>query len=77
MKTKSNLLQAGLWSGVLGMLCLVFPGKGDERATLSAADGPPSKLAEAIPWSQIGATAGAKYTGEGLAVSPTATPALW
>src|SRR5437899_3994256 len=32
----------------------------------------PAKTAEAIPWSQIGAKAGADYKGDGLAVIPTA-----
>src|SRR2546422_638835 len=31
-----------------------------------------AKSSEALPWSQIGAKAGADYQGDGLAVSPTA-----
>ena len=70
MKTKSHLLQAGLWSGVLGML--VLPGQTRDESTLPTADGLPSKRAEAIAWSQLGARAGANYAGDGLAVSPRA-----
>src|SRR2546426_396717 len=40
--------------------------------TSSVADRAPAKTSEAIPWSQLGAKAGADYQGEGLAVSPTA-----
>src|SRR5438034_9639877 len=32
----------------------------------------PAKTSQAIPWSQLGAKAGADYQGDGLAVSPTA-----
>src|SRR5437867_81255 len=32
----------------------------------------PEKTSDAIPWSQIGAKAGADYQGDGLTISPTA-----
>src|SRR3989442_9794159 len=38
----------------------------------SSAESVPAKTSQAIPWSQIGAKAGADYKGDGLAVSPTA-----
>ncbi len=37
-----------------------------------SADTAPAKASQAIPWSQLGAKAGADYQGDGLAVSPTA-----
>ena len=41
-------------------------------AAADSADIPPPKTSHAIPWSQLGAKAGADYQGHGLAVSPTA-----
>jgi hypothetical protein len=72
MRTKLNLLQARLWSGLLGVVCIDFPGKDEERATLPTPDGPPAKQSEAIPWTQLGVRAGANYQGDGLAVTTTA-----
>src|SRR5438445_307900 len=68
MKTKSNLFP--LRFGALGMVCLVFHDQAEAGSTLPTSDGPASKRAEAISWSQIGAKAGADYQGDGLAVSP-------
>jgi len=72
MKPKSNLFQARLGSGVLGMLCLVLPGQARGGATPPTAEGPPANRAEAIAWSQLGARAGADYQGDALAVTATA-----
>jgi hypothetical protein len=47
--------RCALWSGVLGMLCLAFHAHGG--SALPTADGPPSKVAEAIPLSQLGVRA--------------------
>ena len=50
------------WSFLLGFLATGVV-QGEHLATSNApAD---------IPWSQIGAKAGADYTGEGLAITPT------
>ena len=67
LKTKSNLFQA--WK-----LCAVALGIGRALSLAAApqdsADTVPTKTS--IPWSQIGAKAGADYQGDGLAVIPTA-----
>ena len=45
----------------------------NQTQTISrSADTAPAKASQAIPWSQLGAKAGADYQGDGLAVSPTA-----
>ena len=54
-----------LWCGIL--LSLVVAGGKGKAATKSPA--------AAIPWSQIGAKAGAGYTGDGLSVAPSETGA--
>ena len=72
MKPKSNLLPVRLGSGVLGMLCLVLPGQAQGGSTAPTAEGPPASRAEAIPWSQLGARAGADYQGDALAMTATA-----
>jgi hypothetical protein len=67
MKTKLNLLQAGLVCGVaLGI------GSSFSQAAAAAEPANPAPAKASIPWSQIGAKAGADYQGEGLAVSPAA-----
>ncbi len=43
----------------------------DAAAPEDSADPSPAKTSQAIPWSQIGANAGADYQGDGLAVTPT------
>jgi len=72
MNTKSNLLEPRLRPGVLGMLRLIFPSRAQGGSTYPTAEGPPSKRAEAIPWSRIGARAGANYTSDGRAMTPAA-----
>src|SRR5438034_1303850 len=67
MKTKFNLFQARLfWAVALG----IGSSPSLAAAVESSADRAPAK--SSIPWSQIGAKAGADYQGDGLAVSPTA-----
>src|SRR5467141_2062436 len=69
MKTKLRLVQARA-----PMFCAVALGVGSSF-TLAAATGDSAATAPAktpVPWSQIGAKAGADYQGDGLAVSPTA-----
>src|SRR5712664_2763291 len=67
MKTKLKLFQARLF-------CAVALGIGSSfslsATAADSADTAPAKTS--IPWSQIGAKAGADYQGDGLAVSPTA-----
>jgi hypothetical protein len=67
MKTKLKLFQAR-------MFCAVALGIGSSfslsATAADSADTAPAKTS--IPWSQIGAKAGADYQGDGLAVSPTA-----
>src|SRR5262245_18075363 len=41
-------------------------------AEAAADSAPPAKTSATIPWSQLGAKAGAGYNGDGLAVVPTA-----
>src|SRR5438552_586996 len=67
MKTKLNLFQARLF-------CAVALGIGSSFSLAAAAEDPPATTPAktSIPWSQIGAKAGADYQGDGLAVSPTA-----
>src|SRR2546426_10869782 len=72
MKTRSpqlRLFQARL-------ICAVALGIGSSfgltAAAADSADPAPAKTSQAIPWSQLGAKAGADYRGDGLAVSPTA-----
>src|SRR5437773_8760870 len=69
MKTKVKLFQARLFCAVaLGIASSFSP----TAAAEDSADIPRAKTSQAIPWSQIGAKAGADYRGDGLAVSPTA-----
>jgi hypothetical protein len=67
MKTKSKLFRARLF-------CAVALGIGSSfslsAAAADSADTAPAKTS--IPWSQLGAKAGADYTGEGLSVIATA-----
>src|SRR5437762_1658363 len=67
MKTKFKLSQAR-------MFCAVALGIGSSFSLAVAAEDPagPAPAKTSIPWSQIGAKAGADYQGDGLAVSPTA-----
>ena len=67
MKTKFNRFHARLF-------CAVTLGIGSSIGlTAKAADSAATAPAKSsIPWSQIGAKAGADYQGDGLAVSPTA-----
>src|SRR5438094_1182540 len=67
MKTKLKLFQAR-------MFCAVALGIGSSFSLAVAAEDPagPALTKTSIPWSQIGAKAGADYKGDGLAVSPTA-----
>src|SRR6266404_324276 len=69
MKTNFKLFQARL-------VCAVALGIGSSfnlaAAEEDSADTTPAKASQAIPWSQIGAKAGADYRGDGLAVSPAA-----
>src|SRR5216683_399184 len=67
MKTKLKLFQAR-------MFCAVALGMGSSFSLAVAAEDPagPALTKTSIPWSQIGAKAGADYQGDGLAVSPTA-----
>src|SRR5947207_11550998 len=67
MKTKLKLFQAR-------MFCAVALGIGSSFSLAVAAEDPagPALTKTSIPWSQIGAKAGADYQGDGLAVSRTA-----
>src|SRR5216683_4183540 len=67
MKTKLKLFQAR-------MFCAVALGIGSSFSLAVAAEDPagPALTKTSIPWSQIGAKAGADYHGDGLVVSPTA-----
>src|SRR6266705_3592797 len=72
MKTRSpqlRLFQAQFF-------CAVVLGIGSSfsltAAAADSADPARAKTSQAIPWSQLGAKAGADYQGDGLAVSPTA-----
>src|SRR5437899_6614150 len=69
MKAKLNLFQARTF-------CAVALGIGASFSLAAAAadstDTAPAKTSAAIPWSQLGAKAGADYQGDGLAVIPTA-----
>src|SRR6266702_6844744 len=67
MKTKLKLVPARMFSALAlgtGWSFSLIATAGD------SADPAPAKTC--IPWSQIGAKAGADYQGDGLAVSPTA-----
>ncbi len=69
MKPKLKLLQALLFCAVsLGIGVFVSPAAPPAKS----ADTAPIKGADAIPWSQLGAKAGADYKNDGLAVFPTA-----
>src|SRR5438132_1890837 len=71
MKTKFNLV-------VARMFCAVALGIG-LPVSLTAAAGDSADIASAktsVPWSQVGAKAGADYQGDGLAVVPAAKGAL-
>lgn len=68
MKTKHNLPRSCL-------SCAVALGIGSffalAAATEASADTSPAIASQPIPWSQLGAKAGADYQGDGLAVIPT------
>src|SRR6516225_7505900 len=71
MKTKRTLLPT--W-----IVCAVALALNTNPAPATAArdaagipEASPAKTADVIPWSQIGAKAGAAYQGEGLSVTPT------
>src|SRR6266446_1963850 len=67
MKTKLKLVPAR-------MFCAVALGTGSVFSLAAAAEDStdPAPAKTSIPWSQIGAKAGADYQGDGLGVSPTA-----
>ena len=67
MKTKSKLFRSRLF-------CAVALGIGSSFSLAVAAEDPagPALTKASIPWSQIGAKAGADYQGDGLAVIATA-----
>jgi hypothetical protein len=68
MKPKPNLVQARLFCAVaLGIGSSI----GLEAAAGDSANSASAKTSQAIPWSQLGAKAGADDHGEGLAISPT------
>src|SRR5262245_53309 len=69
----NNQIQTGPLCFVLIALSawVFFLGQANAASNLPTAAAPPSKPTEAIPWSQLGAKAGADYKGDGLAVSPT------
>ena len=67
MKTEFSLFHARLF-------CAVALGVGSSFSLAVAAEDPagPALTKTSIPWSHLGAKAGADYQGDGLAVSPTA-----
>jgi hypothetical protein len=67
MKTELKLFRAR-------MFCAVAVGIGSSFSLVGAAKDPagPALTKTSIPWSHLGAKAGADYQGDGLAVSPTA-----
>ena len=67
MKTNLNLLQTRIFCAVALGIGSSF---GLAAATKASADTAPATTA--IPWSQLGAKAGANYQGDALAVFPTA-----
>src|SRR5688572_21079239 len=67
MKTNFNLLQTRIFCAVALATGSFF---GLAAATKASADTAPATTA--IPWSQLGAKAGADYQGDALAVIPTA-----
>src|SRR5213593_1031745 len=73
MKTQLNLFRTRPLDGALVALCLVFivQAKAEPALPQGAAPNPSAP----IPWSEIGAKAGADYQGEGLSVKPAANGA--
>jgi len=69
MNTKLHLSPARLFCALALGIGSSF-GLVPQCGTAGSADPAPAKTS--IPWSQIGAKAGADYQGDGLAVSPTA-----
>jgi len=65
MKTRLKRFQAWL-------VCAVALGIGSPFSPAAAAEHSADTAETSIPWSQIGAKAGAEYQGNGLAVMPTA-----
>ena len=65
MKPKLNRFQARL-------VCAVALGMGSSFSLAAAAADSADTAETSIPWSQLGAKAGADYQGDGLAVIPTA-----
>jgi hypothetical protein len=78
MKTKLNLFHARCICAValgIGPSCGLPAAAGNSAGPAAARTTQEARLVTSsptIPWSQIGAKAGADYRGEGLAVSPTA-----
>src|SRR6266516_201277 len=76
IKQKAFLMEPELKLSQARMVCAVALGIGSSFSLTAAAedsaDPAPAKTSEAIPWSQLGAKAGADYKGDGLAVIPTA-----
>src|SRR5262245_36466961 len=73
----SSVTKTKLGSLLARMFCILAVGVGRSLNPAAAAEDH-TRLAEAsrpIRWSQIGATAGAGYQGDGLAVIPTAAGA--
>ena len=69
METRRNLVQICLLGAMMAINLSAVSGATSLAPDASAK---PAKSAEAIPWSQIGAKAGADYNGDGLAVSAAA-----
>ena len=68
MKTKFKRVQARMFR----MVCAVALGMGSSFSLAAAAKDSADTAETSIPWSQIGAKAGAEYQGDELAVMPTA-----
>src|ERR1017187_5237760 len=66
MKTNIILFQARLFSAV----ALGIGSSFNLAAAAAAESADPAPAKTSIPWSQLGAKAGADYKGDGLAVSP-------
>jgi hypothetical protein len=70
MKTERTLPATWiLCSLTLGLSTITAPAPA--KAETNLPESPRAKTAEAIPWSQVGARAGADYQGDGLSVTPT------
>src|SRR5258708_40056902 len=73
IKTKFKLIQARLLcAGALGIgSSFELVPQSAQSGTADPADPAPARTSQAIPWSQIGARAGADYQGDGLAIRLT------